>query len=44
MKRFCELCMNAKIVAIEVFSLAGLLVVLGFATYIEWHHLSGLVQ
>jgi len=44
MERFCEWCMKAKILIVEVFSLAGLIVVLGFAIYFEWHHLAGLVR
>ena len=44
MKRFCEWCMKAKIVAVEVVSLVGFLGVLGFVIYTEWHHLAGLVR
>ena len=44
MNRFCEWCTKAKIVAVELFSLAGFLVVLGFMIYIEWHHLAGLAR
>jgi hypothetical protein len=44
MKRFCEWCTKAKIVAVEVVSLAGFLVVLGFMIYFEWQHLSALAR
>lgn len=44
MKKFCEWCTRAKIVVVEVFSLAGLIVVLGFAIYFEWHHVAGLIR
>jgi hypothetical protein len=35
---------KAKIVAVEVVSLAGFLVVLGFMIYFEWQHLSELAR
>ena len=39
MKRFCEFCMKAKIVAVELTALLGFLGILGLVLYLEWHHL-----
>jgi hypothetical protein len=44
MKRFCEWCTKAKIVAIEAASLAGFLIVLGFMIYFEFRHLVTLTR
>jgi len=44
MRRFAEFCIKVKIVAVELTTLAGFLVFLGWALYWEWNHLFHMVS
>ena len=39
MKRFCNFCMQVKIIAVEVTTLLGFLGILLLGLYAEWRHL-----